>query len=78
MHSLGKMQDQNSRSDAEKMRDALGDVTLGKMREMRKSIAIDQHELFSNNLSAKKSIQRASVSFQLAPGTEAGGVIIEN
>jgi hypothetical protein len=41
MHSLGKMQDQNSRSDAEKMRDALGDVTLGKMREMRKSIAID-------------------------------------
>jgi hypothetical protein len=48
------------------------------MREMRKSIAFDLKERLVSNSKVDQSIKRASVSFQLASGTEAGEVVIEN
>jgi len=73
------MKDAIQVTNAKDSHSSLNEATLGKMREMRKSISFEMKAQFGNtNKSAKSSIQRASVSFQLAKGTEAGDIVIEN
>ena len=77
--SPDKMKDAIEITDAKNSHSSLNEATLGKMREMRKSISFEMKAQFGNtNKSAKSSIQRASVCFQLSKGTEAADIVIEN
>ena len=77
--SPGKADSSFNRSDGEEIRNLVSDATLGKMREMRKSISYQiKDSMIGQNKARETSIKRASVSFSLAEGTEAGDIVIEN
>ena len=48
------------------------------MRDIRKSISSQIKDNKVSGREVRKSIERASMSFQLEDGTEAGDIVIEN
>ena len=81
MPEIGAFSNNLSKNPSISDQDSIGKNALNSqkdMRVMRRSMAITAKEFGSNSGSIRNSINRASVSFKLAGGTEAGDLVIEN
>ena len=77
--AYGNSPDKKLEAERQKIRKSIAESTVGKMREFRKSMKVDQN--ISNKLreSVSNSMARASVSFKTTRGgADSGELVIEN
>ena len=58
--------------------DSIPATDMAAIKKMRQSMAVNLGQQALDNKSVRGSIARASVSFKIADGTEAGDLVIEN
>lgn len=58
--------------------DSIPITDMAAIKKMRQSMAVNLGQQALDNKSVRNSIARASVSFKIADGTEAGDLVIEN